>query len=400
MSPGWETKRLSDVCSAIQDGAHQSPQRQYQTPGEGRFLYITSKNIRTNFIDLTDVTYVERDFHDQIYPRCRPSLGDVLLTKDGASTGNVALNTIDEPFSLLSSVCLIKTDPCVLDPAFLCYYLQSPLGLAGIVGGMTGAAIKRIILRDIKGARVPLPPLPEQRRTVGILDRAFAEIATAKARAEKNFQNARVLFESHLQAAFRQCDPGLAKKRLSEVCEIISTLVDPRDPKHIDLPHIGGANIAPKTGALLNLKSARLEGLVSGKFVFDETMVLYSKIRPYLMKAARPNFRGLCSADIYPLAPKTGQMDRDYLFHLLLSPRFTNFANMGSARAAMPKVNRDHLFAFRAHIPSLQAQKKVAATLDALQGESERLQSLYQRKLAALDELKKSLLNEAFSGRL
>ena len=47
---------------------------------------------------------------------------------------------------------------------------------------------------------VPLAPLPEQRRIVGILDEAFAGIATAKANAEKNLQNARALFESHLNA--------------------------------------------------------------------------------------------------------------------------------------------------------------------------------------------------------
>ena len=129
-------------------------------------------------------------------------------------------------------------------------------------------------------------------------------------------------------------------------------------------------------------------------------MVLYSKIRPYLMKVARPDFQGLCSADIYPLSAKVGQLDRDYLFHLLLSPRFTEYANAGSARAGMPKVNRDHLFAFRTHLPPVGKQKHFAAKLDALHEETQRLESLYQQKLAALDELKKSLLHQAFSGEL
>lgn len=123
MKNGWSTGKLDDVCKTIQDGAHESPQKQFDAPAEGRFLYITSKNIRTNYIDLDNVSYVERDFHDRIYPRCQPRVGDVLLTKDGANTGNVTLNTIDEPFSLLSSVCLIKTNPTALKPAFLCYYL-------------------------------------------------------------------------------------------------------------------------------------------------------------------------------------------------------------------------------------------------------------------------------------
>ncbi len=146
--------------------------------------------------------------------------------------------------------------------------------------------------------------------------------------------------------------------------------------------------------------TAKEEGLISGKFVFDKTMVLYSKIRPYLMKVARPDFVGLCSADIYPLSAKKEELDRDYLFHLLLSPEFTDYANLGSARAGMPKVNREHLFAFRVRLPSVALQRQHAAKLDALSAETQRLASLYQKKLTALDALKKSLLHQAFSGQL
>ena len=129
-------------------------------------------------------------------------------------------------------------------------------------------------------------------------------------------------------------------------------------------------------------------------------MVLYSKIRPYLMKVARPNFSGLCSADMYPLAPLPNEITRDYLFHLLLSKPFTDYAIQGSARAGMPKVNREHLFEFRVWLPNVKKQTELASKLDALHEETQRLESLYQRKLAALDELKKSLLHQAFSGQL
>jgi len=226
---------LGDVCATIQDGAHESPQVQFTEPGPGRFLYITSKNIRTNYLDLDNVSYVDESFHSKIYSRCKANVGDVLLTKDGASTGNVALNTIEEPFSLLSSVCLIKTKPSDVQPAYLCYYLQSPDGLASIVGQMTGAAIKRIVLRDIKLAQIPLPPLPEQQRIVGILDEAFDGIATAKANAEKNLQNARALFESHLQTVFTQRGVGWVQKRLEQ----IGTTQTGSTPRAADDSHYG-----------------------------------------------------------------------------------------------------------------------------------------------------------------
>lgn len=118
------------------------------------------------------------------------------------------------------------------------------------------------------------------------------------------------------------------------------------------------------TGRLINLRTAKEEGLRSGKFLFSEQMVLYSKIRPYLTKVARPDFQGLCSADIYPLFPINGRIDRNFLFHLLLTPTFTKYAVAGSARAGMPKVNRDHLFAFQFHLPPLGEQRRIVGILD------------------------------------
>lgn len=188
--------------------------------GKGRFLCITSKNIRNNYLDLGKVSYVDEHFHKRIYPRCKPSVGNVLLTKDGANTGNVTLNTLDEPLSLLSSVCLIKTKPEALMPALLSYYIQSPDGLKSIVGQLTGAAIKRIILRDVKLATIPVPPLAEQQRIVGVPDEAMAGISTARAHAETNLQNARALFESHLHAVFTQRGPGWVARPLSSLCDI------------------------------------------------------------------------------------------------------------------------------------------------------------------------------------
>ena len=253
------------------------------------------------------------------------------------------------------------------------------------------------LLRELE---VCYPSLPEQQRIVTLLDEAFEGIATARANAEKNLLNARAIFESHLQSVFTQSGEGWVEKRLAEVCAITSMLIDPRKSEYLDLTHVGAGNIESKTGAFVELKNAREEGLISSKFLFDESMVLYSKIRPYLMKVARPDFNGLCSADMYPLAPLPGVISRDFLFYLLLSKPFTDYAIQGSARAGMPKVNREHLFEFRVWLPSMEEQNELGRKIDDLHEETQRLESIYQRKLSALDDLKKSLLAQAFSGAL
>ncbi|MBY0453742.1 MAG: restriction endonuclease subunit S [Burkholderiaceae bacterium] len=283
-----------------------------------------------------------------------------------------------------------------LDSKFLFYYCLS-FDFSALNRGTT---IPSLVKSELLGISIPVPPLPEQQRIVALLDETFDGIATARAHAEKNLQNARAIFESHLQSVFSQRGDGWTEKRLTDVCAITSTLVDPRKPEFLDLTHVGAGNIESKTGAFIELKTAREEGLISGKFLFDESMVLYSKIRPYLMKVARPDFSGLCSADMYPLAPTPNEADKDYLFHLLLSKQFTDYAIQGSARAGMPKVNREHLFAFRVFMPSVGKQREIAEKLNELHEETQRLESIYQQKLTALDALKKSLLHLAFSGQL
>jgi type I restriction enzyme S subunit len=127
-------------------------------------------------------------------------------------------------------------------------------------------------------------------------------------------------------------------------------------------------------------------------------MVLYSKIRPYLVKIVRPTFQGLCSADIYPLLPNNKFITKDYLYYVLFTKQFTDYANAGSARAGMPKVNRDHLFNFQFYIPDLETQHRFTTSLDNMSPQTTHLISIYQQKLTLLTELKQALLAEEFGG--
>jgi type I restriction enzyme S subunit len=203
-----------------------------------------------------------------------------------------------------------------------------------------------------------------------------------------------------LQSVFENKGDGWEENTLGEVCEISSKLIDPKKPEFQELIHVGAGNIESQKGTLSNLKTAKEEGLISGKFLFNESMVLYSKIRPYLMKVLNCNFQGLCSADIYPLLPFKEKITKDFLYHLLLSKDFTEYAILGSQRAGMPKVNREHLFAYRITLPPLKEQQTIVQKLDALSTETKQLEAIYQQKINDLDELKKSILQKAFAGEL
>jgi len=137
---GWAWARMDAVNHRIQDGTHFSPTEQFDSPGDDRYPYVTSKNIRDWGMELDDITYVSEGTHRPIYDRCNPELGDVLLVKDGVNTGTVTTNTLDGEFSLLSSVALLKPIRHGLNPDYLRYYLASPIGQRMIAGRMSGVS--------------------------------------------------------------------------------------------------------------------------------------------------------------------------------------------------------------------------------------------------------------------
>ncbi|MBL8370987.1 MAG: restriction endonuclease subunit S [Burkholderiaceae bacterium] len=181
-------------------------------------------------------------------------------------------------------------------------------------------------------------------------------------------------------------------KALGEVVKVASGQVDPTLPPHCDFPQIGSENIESDSGKLVDLKSARDKGVISGNYAFDENDVLYSKIRPALNKAAAPTFEGICSADIYPIRPANDELQRSYLLYLLLSPRFLDYAIGKSERGKIPKINRDDLLSFEALVPLLAEQKRIADCLTSL----DTVITTATQELETLKTHKKGLMHQLF----
>ncbi|MBO5250883.1 MAG: restriction endonuclease subunit S, partial [Bacteroidaceae bacterium] len=168
---GWKWCNITDVTSKITDGTHHSPENGLK----GDYKYVTAKNIKSSGIVLDNITYVNKEVHDEIYSRCNPEKGDILYIKDGATTGIVAINNLEEPFSLLSSVALIKPLGGISNE-YLLYYLQSSLCYNSVRESMKGVGITRITLKQIEKWDIPLPPQAEQHRIVAEIERWFTLI--------------------------------------------------------------------------------------------------------------------------------------------------------------------------------------------------------------------------------
>jgi type I restriction enzyme S subunit len=195
---GWEEKKLKETCSVITDGTHHSP----VNTANGKYKYVTAKNIKPWGLDLRNITFVSEDVHKEIASRCCPQKGDVLYIKDGATTGIAIVNPLDEEFSLLSSVALIRPNKNIMLSEYLCYALNSPSIYEQTRSQMDGAAITRVTLVKIKGFTIPLPPLSEQQSIVATLDTLKSKVDKLQANYEKISQECDALKQAILRQVF------------------------------------------------------------------------------------------------------------------------------------------------------------------------------------------------------
>lgn len=392
MRDEWDVRSLGDF-SEIKYGYTAKANSEPVGP---KFLRIT--DIQNGDVDWEAVPFCEVSLRDQ--ERHRLQSGDLVFARTGATTGKSFL-IHQPPESVCASYLIrVRPDQAVVLPSFLNVYFQTADYWDAIAAGTEGAAQGGFNASKLSALLIPLPPLEEQRRIVAVLDEAFEGLARARANAEANLQNARELFEAIKSAALREAQSNGQIMSLADVTAITSGLVDPKEEEYADLPHLGAGNMLTGSDQLVDVLTAREEKLISGKYLFEAGVVLYSKIRPYLRKAARPDFDGLCSADVYPLTPNSKLLNRDFLFHVLLSDDFTNYAIQGSGRAGMPKVNRRHLFAYKFALPALDAQARAVEVIEAAKQRCDQLVENAEGKLDDLDDLRQSLLQQAFAGEL
>ena len=193
----WEEKNLGDVCSKITDGTHNSPTNSLT----GEYMYVTAKNIKDTGIDLSNITYVTKEIHKEIYSRCDVVYGDVLYIKDGATAGIATINTLKEEFSMLSSVALIRADLKLATNEFIKTYLN--YRKKEILKNISGSAITRLTLSKIKNIAISLPSLPEQHEIVRLIDDLLARERSAQQATEQALASIDLMKKSILVRAFR-----------------------------------------------------------------------------------------------------------------------------------------------------------------------------------------------------
>jgi len=386
MKAGWQESTLGHVCKLISGRHIDAKDYNFESRGIG---YLTGPS---DFGPLNPIVTKWTE-----HPIITAKQGDILITVKGSGVGKINLLNIDE---VAISRQLMAVRITGADPQFFHLFLSSTFDHFQSLS--QGAAIPGISREHVLDLPIPLPPLAEQRRIVGILDEAFEGIATAKANAEKNLQNARALFESHLQSVFTQRGDGWVETTLGSICTLRSgtTVKASLEKPDGDLPYLKVADMNHEGNESEIVSSSRFLNkadigknaiLPAGTTIFPKRggSILTNKKRITVVPiCADLNIMGVIPGDT--ISP-------EYLYFYFLS---VDMRKIGSG-SSIPQINNYDIEPLLISLPvEKKTQGKIVGLLEALSAETQRLESIYQRKLAALDDLKKSLLHQAFSGEL
>ncbi|KKH46617.1 restriction endonuclease subunit S [Methanosarcina sp. 1.H.A.2.2] len=396
MNKNWEMKRLGEI-SKINYGYTEKASFKEIGP---RFLRIT--DIQENNVDWETVPFCKIEKNQ--LSKYLLNEGDIVFARTGATTGKSFL--VKKPPLAVFASYLIRLqilDLNKLAPEFLFLFFQTKTYWDKIETGLSGSAQGGFNATKLAEISIPLPPISEQQHIVSILDETFAAIEKAKENAEKNLQNSRELFESYLQSVFANHGDGWEEKKLGYTSKINYGYTEKASfeeigPRFLRITDIQENNVDWETVPFCKIEKNKLSKYIlnEGDIVFARTGATTGKSflvkKPPLAVFASYLIR-LQILDLNKLAP-------EFLFLFFQTKTYWDKIETGLSGSAQGGFNATKLAEISIPLPPISKQTSIVAKLDALSAETKKLEEIYQQKLAALDELKKSVLQKAFNGEL
>ena len=319
--------------------------------------------------------------------------------------GKIGLNTV--PVAFNQQINAILPDARKALPRFMFFQVLSCTFKDQLESMASGTTVPIVNKSKFNSIQIVLPPLSEQKRIVTLLDEVFAHIATAKANAEQNLQNARALFESHLQSVFSRRNKGWLNKPLGDCVNAISTgpfgsLLHKSDYVFGGTPLVNPINIAGEeivSNPNKTVSTETVDRLHAYKLRENDIVIARRGEIGRCAVVQKDQSGWLCGTGCFIIRPSKST-DPHYLTHLLRSAHYRKQLEGVSDRATMPSISNSDLSSLVVVLPPITEQLNFLERIKLLSTETQRLESIYQQKLTALDALKKSLLHQAFCGQL
>ena len=393
----WERKKLGEVC-VVERGSSPRPIQKYQTDSPNG----------VNWIKIGDTKGVEKYI----------SSTREKITKEGAEKSRYVK---EGDFILSNSMSfgkpyIMKTDgyihdgwfvfrlPDYLDKDYFYHLLTSPNVQEQIQSLGAGAIVKNISGNLVKKVDITFPKsMQEQQRIVTILDEAFAVIVKAKANAEQNLKNSKELFESYLQGVFEKKGEGWEEKTLGEVLVKTET-IDPTKKPNKEFTYLDVSSVNKETKEIENATVLLGKDAPSrARKLVRTNDVIFATVRPTHSRVAlitEEYDEQVCSTGYFVLRAKEF-LSNNLVYYFLLTFSFNKQMEKLQKGASYPAVTDSEVKGINIPFPkSLNEQKVIIQKLDSLSAETKKLESIYNQKINDLEELKKSVLQKAFSGEL
>lgn len=409
----WACRRLLDTLALVLDFRGRTPKKLGMEWGDGEIRALSANNVEMGNINFSKECYLGSErLYRKWMTRGDAQEGDVVLTTE-APLGNVAQIPDGQRYILSQRAILLRADAEQLSNDYLAHFLRSN-GFQCLMrqqsSGTTATGIQR---QKLEALPIRFPVSRSEQSTIvevlSTLDRAIEQTHTLISKQEhirsglmqdlltRGIDNDNNLRSESIHLFKDSCLGRIPTEwDVRSFSECVTISKGQRDPKRE--PYRNWILVAPdhvesRTGLLLAQVSASDQDAISGKYEFEPGDVVYSKIRPYLRKAILADFRGLCSADMYPLRPRQ-LITSDFLFMTILGERFSRYAESVSDRSGFPKINRVELADFQIAVPPLGEQQRI--------GDLYRKQMSYaivqNRNLSKLRSLKSALMQDLLTG--
>lgn len=397
---GWQIKTLEELCEIARGGSPR-PIKKYLTdaPDGVNWIKIGDASASSKYIYKTK----EKIKPEGVQRSRLVEEGDFILSNS---------MSFGRPYIMKTRGCIHDGWLVLRDKAglflqdYLYYFLGSPVAFSQFDSLAAGSTVRNLNITLVKSVKVIVPPLPQQKRIVAILDDAFARIDAAIANTEKNIANTRELFESYLNGVFDQKGDGWEDRCVEELCDSIidcinktaskvdeetpfkmlrttnirNGLVSTNNVKHVteEIYHAWTRRQIPAYGDVLLTREAPMGEV--GILLTNENVFLGQRIVSYRVNSTK--------------------LDNRFLLYAFQSSFLQKQMNKVASGSTVQHIRVPDTKKWILPTPSLEQQALIADNLDRLKEKKHNLERLYQQKLTALQELKQAILQKAFSGEL
>ena len=395
------SSRLAEICSLITDGTHYTPPNvDFGVP------FLTVKNINSQgALDFEGCSKISVDeYAKAVVGNSAPKNGDVLFSKDG-TVGKVSVVSDRADFAVLSSIAILRPNAELVNSKYLGYALQSPDALDQALKKKTGSAIRRIILSDLKNVEIPLPPLPEQRRIVAILDKADALRAKRREAIAK--------LDQLLQSVFVNATAGQAGNSAT-IGELLESkfLLQHKDGNHgsqyprkeefgeSGVPFLSARNLTDEGAIDLEdiqlLREDKANSLKIGWIVNGDVLLAHNasvgKVALY-----RGEFdRALVGTSLTVFRPDPEKLRPAFLFMALRADEFQRELTKDMSQTTRNQVPITAQRRLTIQVPEIDVQDKIVVAVEVLKKQKDALLA----QSSEMERLFSALQQHAFAGKL